>query len=65
MAIAVSLYGAKLPFNPERDFAPITLIAKVPLALALHIRHQIGQRDVNEAAGGQHQHIRQAVLRRI
>lgn len=36
MAINVTLYGAKLPFNPERDFAPITLVAKVPLAIAVH-----------------------------
>jgi tripartite-type tricarboxylate transporter receptor subunit TctC len=36
MAINVSLYGAKLPFNPEQDFAPITLVAKVPLAIAVH-----------------------------
>ncbi len=36
MAINVSLYGAKLPFNPETDFAPITLVARVPLAIAVH-----------------------------
>ncbi len=36
MAINVTLYGAKLPFNPERDLAPITLVAKVPLAVAVH-----------------------------
>ena len=36
MAINVSLYGSQLPFNPERDFAPITLVAKVPLAITLH-----------------------------
>jgi tripartite-type tricarboxylate transporter receptor subunit TctC len=30
MAINVSLYGSKLTFNPERDFTPLTLIAKVP-----------------------------------
>jgi tripartite-type tricarboxylate transporter receptor subunit TctC len=36
MAINVSLYGSKLTFNPERDFTPLTLIAKVPLLLAVH-----------------------------
>ena len=37
MAINVSLYGAKLPFNPERDFAPITLVAKVPLVIVVNL----------------------------
>ena len=37
MAINVSLYGKKLPFNPERDFAPITLVAKVPLVIVLNL----------------------------
>lgn len=36
MAINVSLYGAKLPFNPEKDFAPITLVAKVPLVIVVN-----------------------------
>ena len=36
MAINVSLYGDKLKFNPEKDFTPLTLIAKVPLLLAVH-----------------------------
>jgi tripartite-type tricarboxylate transporter receptor subunit TctC len=36
MAINVTLYGSKLAFNPERDFAPITLVAKVPLVLVVH-----------------------------
>lgn len=36
MAINVSLYGDKLKFNPEKDFTPLTLIAKVPLVLAIH-----------------------------
>ncbi len=35
MAINVSLYGKKLPFNPEKDFAPITLVAKVPLVIVV------------------------------
>ncbi len=36
MAINVSLYGAKLPFNPVKDFTPLTLVAKVPLVLIVH-----------------------------
>ena len=37
MAINVTLYGKKLPFNPEKDFAPITLVAKVPLVIVVNI----------------------------
>jgi len=36
MAINVSLYGDKMTFNPEKDFSPITLVAKVPLVLIVH-----------------------------
>jgi len=36
MAINVTLYGSKMSFNPEKDFAPITLVAKVPLVLVVH-----------------------------
>jgi tripartite-type tricarboxylate transporter receptor subunit TctC len=36
MAINVSLYGNKMTFNPEKDFSPITLVAKVPLVLIVH-----------------------------
>ena len=36
MAINVTLYGSKLSFNPEKDFAPVTLVAKVPLVLVVH-----------------------------
>lgn len=36
MAINVTLYGRKLPFNPERDFIPIVLVAKSPLVIAVH-----------------------------
>jgi tripartite-type tricarboxylate transporter receptor subunit TctC len=35
MAINVSLYGAKLPYDPLRDFAPITLITRVPQVLSV------------------------------
>jgi len=37
MAINVTLYGKKLPFNPEKDFAPITLVAKVPLVIVVNV----------------------------
>jgi tripartite-type tricarboxylate transporter receptor subunit TctC len=29
-------YYSKLPYNPDRDFAPITLVGKVPLILYVH-----------------------------
>lgn len=36
MAINVTLYAGKLPYNPEKDFAPITLTAKLPSMLAVN-----------------------------
>jgi tripartite-type tricarboxylate transporter receptor subunit TctC len=36
LAINVSLYGAKLPYSPVRDFAPVSLITKVPQVISLH-----------------------------
>ena len=36
MAINVTLYGSKMAFNPEKDFAPVTLVAKVPLVVVVH-----------------------------
>jgi len=36
LAISVTLYAGKIPYNPERDFAPITLVAKAPSVLASH-----------------------------
>ena len=36
MAINVTLYAGKLPYNPEKDFTPITLTAKLPSMLAVH-----------------------------
>ena len=36
MAINVTLYGSKMTFNPEKDFAPVTLVAKVPLVVVVH-----------------------------
>ena len=36
LAINVTLFGTKLPYNPERDFAPISLITKVPQVISLH-----------------------------
>lgn len=35
-AINASLYGARLPYDPVRDFAPITLVAAVPNVLVLN-----------------------------
>jgi tripartite-type tricarboxylate transporter receptor subunit TctC len=36
MAINVTLYGAKLPYDPLKHFAPVSLIAKVPQVLSVH-----------------------------
>ena len=36
MAINVTLYGSKMTFNPEKDFAPVTLVAKVPLVVVVN-----------------------------
>jgi tripartite-type tricarboxylate transporter receptor subunit TctC len=36
IAINPGLYGAKLPFNPERDLAPITQVAKTTQVLITH-----------------------------
>ena len=36
MAINPTLYGSKMTFNPEKDFAPVTLVAKVPLVVVVH-----------------------------
>ncbi len=35
LAINPALYG-KLPFDPEKDFAPIALVASVPIVLMVH-----------------------------
>ncbi len=42
MAINVSLYGAKLPYDPVRDFAPVSLITKVPQVLSVHPTLPVG-----------------------
>lgn len=36
LAINVTLYAGKMPYNPETDFEPITMIAKAPSVLAAH-----------------------------
>lgn len=36
LAINPALYAGKMTFNPERDFTPLTLVAKVPLVLVAH-----------------------------
>ncbi|WP_255535200.1 tripartite tricarboxylate transporter substrate binding protein [Polynucleobacter sp. AM-26B4] len=35
LAANPALFGAKLPYDPNKDFAPITLIAKVPNVIAV------------------------------
>ena len=36
MAINVTLYGAKLPYDPLKSFAPVSIITKVPQVLSVH-----------------------------
>lgn len=36
MAINVTKYGAKLPYDPVKDFEPVSLITKFPQLLAVH-----------------------------
>ena len=36
IAISPGLYGAKLPFNPEKDLAPVTLVANTTQVLIAH-----------------------------
>jgi tripartite-type tricarboxylate transporter receptor subunit TctC len=36
LAVNPGLYGAKLPYDPVRDFAPITVAASVPLFIVAH-----------------------------
>ncbi|HEX2826885.1 MAG TPA: tripartite tricarboxylate transporter substrate binding protein [Burkholderiales bacterium] len=36
MAINVSLYGSKLPYDPLKSFAPVSIITKVPQMLSVH-----------------------------
>ena len=76
MAINVSLYGRKLPFDPERDFAPITLVAKVPLVIVVHpgvpaktlqefialARSRPGKMTYGSAGNGSSNHLTGAML---
>jgi tripartite-type tricarboxylate transporter receptor subunit TctC len=36
LAINVTLYGARLPYNPAEDFAPVSMIVKVPQFFMVH-----------------------------
>lgn len=36
MAINVELFGSKLPYDPRKDFAPISMITKIPVLLTVH-----------------------------
>jgi tripartite-type tricarboxylate transporter receptor subunit TctC len=36
MAINVSLYGARLPYDPLKHFAPVSLITRLPQVLSVH-----------------------------
>ena len=46
LAISVTLYAGKMPYNPITDFAPITLVAKAPSVLAAH--PAVPARDLKE-----------------
>ena len=35
LAVNPALFGKKLPYDPNKDFAPVTLVAKVPNAIYL------------------------------
>ncbi len=41
LAINVTLYAGKLPYDPEKDFTPISMVAKSPSALAVHAGVQV------------------------
>jgi tripartite-type tricarboxylate transporter receptor subunit TctC len=36
LAINTTLYAGKMPYHPEKDFAPVTMVAKAPSVLAAH-----------------------------
>jgi tripartite-type tricarboxylate transporter receptor subunit TctC len=46
LAINVSLYGSRLPYSPVEDFAPVSMIMKVPQVLLLH--PSVPARDVKQ-----------------
>lgn len=40
LAVNPALFGKKLPYDPNKDFAPVTLVAKVPNVIAVSERSQ-------------------------
>jgi tripartite-type tricarboxylate transporter receptor subunit TctC len=36
LAVNPAIYGSRMPYNPEKDFSPISLVAKQPLVLVMH-----------------------------
>ena len=36
LAVNVELFGGKLPYDPLRDFAPISMITRIPVLLTVH-----------------------------
>ena len=76
IAINPGLYGAKLPFNPERDLAPITQIAATTQVLIAHpslpaktvkelvalAKRQPGKLDYVNAGNGSTPHLNMALF---
>ena len=36
MAVNVALFAGKLPYDPRKDFTPVTMITKIPVLLTVH-----------------------------
>jgi len=79
VAINPGLYGAKLPFNPERDLAPITQVAATTQVLICHpslpvknvkelvtlAKSQPNKLDYVNAGNGSTPHLNMALLARM